>query len=102
MPKQQAGLLGIEERDVITATLERVRAYDPARDGSLVQASTKHEVVEEMRGQLVDTKWTAPPLRVVIVASRPDGGRIWHLLDEERAARLLRVLAHHVEAHTPP
>ena len=37
----------------------------------------------------------------MVIPARPDGRRIRHLLDQERAACLPGVLAHHVEAHSP-
>src|SRR5687768_8753685 len=101
MPQQQPRLLRVEERYVIAATLERVRAHDPSGDRRLVEAPVQNEVVEEVRRELVDAKRAPAPFGMAVLATRPHGGWIRHLLDEEGAAGLLRILAHHVEAHAP-
>ncbi len=101
MPEERTGLLELEERRVVAAALERIRAHDPTRGRRLVEAPREKIVVVVVRHEVGLRERTAAPLGVVIVAARPDRRRIGHLLDEERAARLLRVLAGHVEAQAP-
>ena len=89
MPEQRAGLLELEKRRVVAAALERIGAHHPARRRGLVEAAREEIVVEVVRHELVLRDRAAAPLGVMIVAARPDRRRIGHLLDQERAARLL-------------
>src|ERR1041385_1692267 len=101
MPEKNARPAEVEKWGVIATALEWIGANHPARRRRLIQTAREEKIVEVVRADLILAEWPAAPLRVMIVATRPYGRGIGHLLDQERAAGFLRVFADHVEAQAP-
>jgi hypothetical protein len=85
------------EHGVIAAALVRVRAHHPAGVTGAAQGHGKMQIVQEVATQPGPFDVGRAPLRVRIGRAREDRRGIRHLLDEECAAGLRRVLTGHVE-----
>ena len=90
----------IADQEAKLAALLKERAALGGR-GRLVETAVEDEVIEVMRGELIDTHRLSAPLRVSVFAASPYRGRVRHLLDQERAAGAFGIFSHHVEAQTP-
>jgi exodeoxyribonuclease V beta subunit len=87
-----------EEDSVVAPALVRARLHDPACLARAPETDRQIEVVHETAlERLGAVRSAAPPLGVRVGGPGPYGRRVGLLLDQERATRLGRVLAGHVE-----